>query len=104
MHKKWKITAWTFCGVSMFHTDTPDKKTYNHEMIHLEQWKEVGWIKFLKQYFKEYKQNKIRYNGNKDMAYRMISFEREAYANARNQHYLKTRETNAWKKYMTSIS
>lgn len=62
----------------------------NHEKIHLRQQLEMLIIPFFIWYILEYSIRLIQYK-NKDLAYRNISFEREAYANERDINYLKNR-------------
>ncbi len=62
----------------------------NHERIHLRQQLELLIIPFFIWYFIEFLLRLIQYK-NKDLAYRNISFEREAYANENDLNYLKKR-------------
>jgi hypothetical protein len=62
----------------------------NHEKIHLRQQLELLVIPFFIWYFLEYLVRLVQYK-NADLAYRNISFEREAYANELNLDYLKNR-------------
>ncbi|MFH6935838.1 hypothetical protein [Flavobacterium sp. FlaQc-30] len=62
----------------------------NHEKIHLRQQLELLIIPFFIWYFFEFLFRLIQYK-NKDLAYRNISFEREAYSNETNLNYLKNR-------------
>lgn len=62
----------------------------NHERIHLRQQLELLIIPFFVLYFLEFLVRLIQY-GNRDLAYRNISFEREAYANEKDLDYLKQR-------------
>ena len=62
----------------------------NHERIHLRQQLELLIIPFFIWYFIEFLLRLIQYK-NKDLAYRNISFEREAYANEKDLNYLKKR-------------
>ena len=71
-------------------------RTINHESIHTEQIKEMGYIFFYIWYLVEWL---IRLFINSD-AYRNISFEREAYINDDNLDYLKTRKRFSWLKYI----
>lgn len=73
--------------------------TLNHESIHTEQIKELGYIFFYIWYLIEWL---LRLPfGN---AYYNISFEREAYANEKNKKYLQTRKRYSFLKYMKKIS
>lgn len=62
----------------------------NHEKIHLRQQLELLIIPFFIWYVFEFLFRLIQYK-NKDLAYRNISFEREAYNNETNLNYLKNR-------------
>ncbi|MFV7236542.1 MULTISPECIES: hypothetical protein [Flavobacterium] len=62
----------------------------NHEKIHLRQQLELLVIPFFIWYFIEYLFRLVQYK-NADLAYRNISFEREAYANEKDLEYLKKR-------------
>jgi hypothetical protein len=59
----------------------------NHERIHLRQQLELLILPFYLWYVLEYLYRRIQYK-NHPLAYRNISFEREAYANERNPNYL----------------
>ena len=67
----------------------------NHESIHSEQMKELGYIFFYIIYFFEWV---IRLFCKGD-AYKNLSFEREAYCNEYNLDYLKNRKRYSWLKY-----
>ncbi|MBF4494375.1 hypothetical protein IRZ83_18735 [Flavobacterium sp. JLP] len=80
-----------------------DKKNevfVNHEKIHLRQQLELLIIPFFVFYFLEYVVRLIQYK-NAALAYRNISFEREAYANETNLNYLKNRSFFQFLKYIT---
>lgn len=62
----------------------------NHEKIHLRQQLELLIIPFFVWYFLEYLIRLIQYK-NGALAYRNISFEREAYIKERDLNYLKNR-------------
>lgn len=69
--------------------------TLNHESIHTEQIKELGYIFFYIWYFIEWL---LRLPfGN---AYYNISLEREAYANEKNRKYLQARKHYSFLKYI----
>ncbi|KUJ62224.1 hypothetical protein AR687_09405 [Flavobacteriaceae bacterium CRH] len=72
----------------------------NHEKIHLKQQKEMLVFPFFIWYFLEYLVRLIQYK-NKDLAYRNISFEREAYAKETDLNYLKNRSFFEFLKYIT---
>ncbi|WP_281235037.1 hypothetical protein [Flavobacterium gelatinilyticum] len=62
----------------------------NHEKIHLRQQLEMLVLPFFIWYVFEFFIRLIQYK-NKDLAYRNISFEREAYTKERDLNYLKNR-------------
>ncbi|MEL1253021.1 hypothetical protein AAEO57_04475 [Flavobacterium sp. DGU38] len=62
----------------------------NHEKIHLRQQLELLVIPFFVWYFLEYLIRLLQYK-NAELAYRNISFEREAYAKEADFTYLKNR-------------
>lgn len=69
--------------------------TLKHELIHTQQMKELGYIFFYIWYFIEWL---LRLPfGN---AYYNISFEREAYANEKNEAYILTRKHYSFLKYI----
>jgi hypothetical protein len=72
----------------------------NHEKIHLRQQLEFLILPFYIFYVLEYIIRLIQYK-NKDLAYRNISFEREAYANEANLDYLKNRSFFGFLNYIT---
>ena len=68
-----------------------DKEIVNHETIHYAQQKELGFILFFVLYFLEFVVKFLCYKSfNK--TYMSLCFEKEAYANAKNHNYLKTRK------------
>ena len=74
-------------------------QTENHEAIHRAQFKECGGIlKTLKIYYRDKKLLKQQYPDKRTQA-RLTRFEQEAYDNADNLDYLKTRESFSWKRY-----
>ncbi|WP_028121862.1 hypothetical protein [Epilithonimonas tenax] len=85
-------------GITLFPFIFLKKKEYrqnkvliNHERIHLRQQLELLVIPFYIWYLSEYYINYLKYK-NSDLAYRNISFEREAYENDQNLNYLKKRK------------
>ncbi|MNS14038.1 hypothetical protein D3C72_456440 [compost metagenome] len=70
--------------------DKENKVFINHERIHLRQQLELFVIPFFIWYFGEFLFRFMQYR-TIDLAYRNISFEREAYANEGKYDYLKTR-------------
>ncbi len=79
-----------------------DKKNevfINHERIHLCQQLELLVIPFFICYIIEFFLRMIQFK-NIDLAYRNISFEREAYANEKNLDYIKQRSFWRFLKYI----
>ena len=71
----------------------------NHEKIHLRQQLELLIIPFYIWYLSEYYIRYLKYK-NADLAYRNISFEKEAYENDQNLNYLKNRKLWRFIKYL----
>lgn len=71
----------------------------NHERIHIRQQLELLVLPFLIWYFFEFCLRWIYYR-NWDLAYKNISFEREAYANEKKLDYLKLRSFWGFLKYI----
>ncbi|WEK71582.1 MAG: hypothetical protein P0Y62_08445 [Candidatus Chryseobacterium colombiense] len=71
----------------------------NHEKIHLRQQIELLVIFFYIFYVAEYYYWLFRLKNN-DLAYRRISFEREAYANESDLDYLRKRKFWSFRKYL----
>ncbi|MFD0993233.1 hypothetical protein [Tenacibaculum geojense] len=76
-----------------------DAKLINHEKIHLKQQLELFIVFFYFLYFFEWCFKLIIYK-NKDLAYRNLSFEREAYRHENNLNYLQERKKWAFIKYL----
>lgn len=70
-----------------------------HEQIHTQQQKELLFLLFYMLYVIEWAIRLIMYR-NLHMAYRQISFEREAYSNQGNEDYVKRRRRFAWIRYI----
>ncbi len=71
----------------------------NHEGTHLGQQAEMLVVPFYVWYVVEWLVRLVQYR-NARQAYRNISFEREAYANERDDTYLSHRKHYAWVKYL----
>jgi hypothetical protein len=71
----------------------------NHERIHLRQQLEMLVLPFFIWYGLEFLLRLIKYR-DRNMAYRKISFEREAYANEKDLHYIKQRSFYGFLKYL----
>lgn len=74
-------------------------KTVNHELIHTEQMKELGYICFYLWYAIEYLIIRLFHKKQGD-AYADVSFEEEAYVNDKDINYLKNRKRYSWIKYI----
>ena len=86
-----------YCGLTVFPFvfikyafDSENKVLLNHEKIHIRQQLELLVLPFFLWYFIEYAVRLLQYK-NTSLAYRNISFEREAYANEADLNYLNTR-------------
>ena len=75
-----------------------DERLIRHETIHIKQYAETLVLGFLLIYVWDFLYGFVKYK-NYDDAYRSIRFEREAYGNESNVHYLEQREHYAWRKY-----
>ena len=73
-------------------------RTINHESIHTEQMKELGYIFFYIWYFIEWLLEVLL--PPYDKAYSDISFEEEAFNNENNLNYLKSRKRYNWIKFV----
>ena len=83
------IALWPFIFIRESHLKN-DVILINHEKIHLAQQIECLIIPFYIIYSTEYILNRIK-NQSHDIAYRNISFEKEAYNNEKNLNYLPKR-------------
>jgi len=86
------FTAFPFV-FAQYKLDKENAVFVNHEKIHLRQQLELLIIPFFILYFLEFLVRLIQHR-NRDLAYRNISFEREAYAKEKDFDYLKQR--NFW--------
>ncbi|MFD2570742.1 hypothetical protein ACFSUS_08875 [Spirosoma soli] len=77
----------------------PGPVLINHERIHLRQQAELGIIPFYVWYVLEYMVRRVQYRDHY-MAYRNISFEREAFANDADLTYLSNRRWFAFRAYL----
>lgn len=75
-----------------------DKVLVNHEKIHLRQQIELLVVFFYLIYITEFFLRYLKYR-NGEVAYRFISFEREAYNNEQDFSYLKQRKFWSFLKY-----
>lgn len=74
-------------------------KDINHELIHTEQMKELGYICFYLWYGIEYLIIRLFHKKQGD-AYADVSFEEEAYVNENDFNYIKNRKRYSWIKYI----
>ena len=95
-----------YCGLTVFPFvfikyafDSENKVLLNHEKIHIRQQLELLVLPFFLWYFIEYAVRLLQYK-NTSLAYRNISFEREAYANEINLDYVETRRFFTFLKYL----
>lgn len=79
------IVLWPFIFLA---PRDPDMVLINHELIHWKQIKDTGVIRFYFLYLREYLIGRKK-GFSHDQAYRLISFEKEAYENEKNLNYLK---------------
>lgn len=91
------ITIFPFIVLS-FKQDKSNMVLINHEKIHIRQQIEMLVIPFFLWYGIEYVIRFIQYRNSK-LAYLNISFEREAYQNEKNLHYLKQRSFWSFLRY-----
>jgi len=77
----------------------PGPVLLNHERIHLRQQAELGILPFYVWYGIEYIIRRIQ-GKTHYLAYRSISFEREAFANETNLNYLKVRRIWSFRRYL----
>ena len=82
----------------VFIKDDGDEETINHESIHFRQQVELLIIFFYLIYVFDWIYGLIKYR-DKELAYRRIRFEQEAYAKESKKYYLICRKRNAWRKY-----
>ena len=68
-----------------------DAELINHEKIHLKQQQELLIVFFFLFYLIEWTVKFLKYR-NKFLAYKNLSFEREAYHNQENLYYLENRK------------
>lgn len=91
------VTIWPFIFVrrSAWYSNDTDR----HERIHGRQQLEMLLLLFYLWYGLEYI-IRLCITRDHDRAYRSVSFEQEAYANERDEDYLKHRRLYAWLRYL----
>ena len=92
------ITLWPFIIVKN-RTSIEDAVFMNHEKIHCRQQQELLLLLFYVWYVLEFLVRWRQY-GTIDLAYRNISFEKEAYAKEDDLRYLKERKFCSFLKYI----
>ena len=92
------LTIYPFVFLSN-RSDSQNKVLLNHEKIHIRQQLELLIIPFFIWYVTEYLIRILRYK-NRIVAYRNISFEREAYCNEKDLNYVKSRYIWRFLKYL----
>ena len=92
------LTIFPFVFIK-YRFDSENKVLLNHEKIHIRQQMELLVLPFFLWYFVEYAVRLLQYK-NANLAYRNISFEREAYANEEHLNYLETRRFFTFLKYL----
>ncbi|HOD09534.1 MAG TPA: hypothetical protein PLH25_03155 [Flavobacterium sp.] len=73
-----------------YRKDTDNEVLLNHEKIHIKQQLEMLVVPFFIWYFLEFLYRLIQFR-NRNIAYRNISFEREAYENEKDLNYIQSR-------------
>ena len=91
------ITLFPFIVLSE-KSDRNNAVLLNHEKIHIRQQLEMLVLPFFVIYLTEFLIGYVKYR-NWQLAYKNISFEREAYANEKDLHYLKQRSFWRFLKY-----
>lgn len=92
------LTVFPFVLIK-YRFDSENKVLVNHEKIHIRQQLELLVLPFFLWYFVEYAVRLLQYK-NANLAYRNISFEREAYANELDLDYLEKRRIFTFLKYL----
>jgi hypothetical protein len=92
------LTVFPFVFIK-YRFDCENKTLVNHEKIHIRQQMELLVLPFFLWYFVEYAVRLLQYK-NANLAYRNISFEREAYSNEPRLDYLKTRPFFSFLNYL----
>lgn len=91
------MAIWPFLFTRLKRSEVSEE-LIRHERIHFRQQMEMLWIGFFLWYFLEFFLRWLK-TKNRMTAYRNISFEREAYREEANLHYLSARKPFAWFKH-----
>jgi hypothetical protein len=73
-----KVDGITLYPFIFFADENPSDTLVKHEMVHVEQIKYYGWLRFYLSYVLEYFSYRVRGDSN-NVAYNKISYEIEAY-------------------------
>lgn len=73
-----KVDGITIYPFIFFASKDPSDTLVRHEMVHVEQIKYYGWLRFYASYLIEYLSYRVR-GDSKNVAYNKISYEVEAY-------------------------
>lgn len=92
------VGAITIFPFIIIRSDYDNEITLNHEMIHIEQQRELWVIPFYLLYIFYWIKGKVKGLSN-DQAYFSIPFEKEAYSKQYDKKYIEMREKHSWKKY-----
>ncbi len=71
------MTIGRFVFLKRSHADRPGLLA--HELVHVRQYRELGYLRFSARYLVAYARNLVRFRFRHDAAYRAIPFESEAY-------------------------
>jgi hypothetical protein len=71
------MTIGRFVFLKRSHADRPGLLA--HELVHVRQYRELGYLRFSAEYLVAYSRNLVRFRFRHDPAYRAIPFEAEAY-------------------------
>ena len=92
-------TSINIFGILFTKSKSLNKYVINHESIHTEQMKEMGYIFFYLWYVIEYCLIRLFHKKQGDV-YHDVSFEEEAYNNQEDLDYTKYREMFTWINYI----
>ncbi len=90
------VTLGPFIFVKKGHE--PSQRLLRHEMVHVEQWKELWYVGFAVVYVWDWAVGLCKGYGLKN-AYRSIRFEQEARAGQLDRWYLAEREGFDWRRF-----
>lgn len=93
-----KIHGISLCPFGIYFNGVPNDILLNHEKIHWRQQVEMLVLPFYVWYLFEFLIRRIFQS--KTLAYRSVSFEREAYAKQHDLMYLKNRRAYLWINYI----